>query len=293
MRTKVKIISGPTCSGKSASAVEYALQNNAEIISCDSVQVYKYMDIGSAKLSPSEMCGITHHLIDVCAPSEMFDVSKYVEYSKKAVAEILAKGKNIVVAGGSPFYLKAWFCAVIDDILVPDKIRQSVRDIELLGGANALKEELLKLDNSAANFVDMENPRRTARAIERILASGKKLADIVAEFKAKPCPFGDIERDVEILDFDNAEIEKRIAKRTKTMLENGLLDECKKLLNLNVKNNPSAMGAIGYKECFAAIESGNVDADALFCEISKNTLKLVKKQRKFLRGILRQNFLPQ
>lgn len=290
MRTKVKIISGPTCSGKSARAVEYALQNNAEIISCDSVQVYKYMDIGSAKLSPSEMRGIKHHLIDVCAPSEMFDVSKYVEYSKKAVAEILAKGKNIVVAGGSPFYLKAWFCAVIDDIHVPSQIRQAVRNIELLGGADALKEELLKLDCSAANFVDMENPRRTARAIERILASGKKLADIVAEFKAKPCPFGDIERDVEILDLDNAEIEERIAKRTKTMLENGLLAECEKLLDLGVKNNPSATGAIGYKECFAAIESGNVDADALFCEISKNTLKLVKKQRKFLRGILRQNF---
>ena len=290
MRTKVKIISGPTCSGKSARAVEYALQNNAEVISCDSVQVYKYMDIGSAKLKPSEMRGVKHHLIDVCNPSEMFDVSKYVEYSKKAVAEILAKGKNIVVAGGSPFYLKAWFCAVMDDIQVPSEIRQSVRNIELLGGTNALKEELLKLDSNAADFVDIENPRRSARAIERILASGKKLADIVAEFKSKPCPFGDIERDVETLDFDNAEIEKRIARRTKTMLENGLLDECKKLLDLNVKNNSSAMGAIGYKECFAAIESGNVDTDALFCEISKNTIKLVKKQRKFLRGILRQNF---
>lgn len=290
MRVKVKIISGPTCSGKSARAVEYALQNNAEIISCDSVQVYKHMDIGSAKLAPSEMRGIKHHLMDVCSPSEMFDVSKYVQHSKNAVAEILASGKNIVVAGGSPFYLKAWFCAVIDNIQVPDEIRQKVRNIELSGGADALKDELLKLDGNAANFVDIKNPRRSARAIERILASGKRLADIVSEFKASPCPFGDIERDVEILDFDNETMEKRIAKRTKTMLENGLLDECEKLLGLGVKNNPSAMGAIGYKECFAAMESGNVDTDALFCEISKNTLKLVKKQRKFLRGILRQNF---
>ena len=290
MRIKVKIISGPTCSGKSARAIEYALQNNAEIISCDSVQVYKYMDIGSAKLKASEMRGIRHHLIDVCSPSEMFDISKYVQYSKNAVAEILAKGKNIVVAGGSPFYLKAWFCAVTDSIQVPGEIRQKVRNIELSGGADALKDELLKLDNAAANFVDIKNPRRTARAMERILASGKKLADIVAEFKASPCPFGDIERDVEILDFDNETMEKRIAKRTKTMLENGLLEECEKLLGLGVKNNPSAMGAIGYKECFAAMESGNADANALFCEISKNTLKLVKKQRKFLRGILRQNF---
>ena len=274
---EITIISGPTCVGKTSTALELASKNNAQIISCDSVQVYKYMNIGSAKATKEEMSGIPHHLIDVCEPSENFDIAKYIDHAKKALEEIKATNQNVVVVGGSGFYLKSWFSAVTDNIAVREETRNYIKSLS----DEKILEELLKFDSNASVYIDIHNPRRTSRALERCIESKLSIKEQLENFKKLPCPYGDLSRKFIMLNCDKDELFKRITNRTKSMLENGLIEECEFLLKKDVLKNPSAALAIGYKETFTAILSGNVNQNNLCEEIIKNTVALVKKQRKF------------
>jgi len=274
---EITIISGPTCVGKTSTALDIAQKNNAQIISCDSVQVYKYMNIGSAKASKEEMQGIPHHLIDVCEPSENFDISKYIEHAKKALEKIKSANQNVVIVGGSGFYLKSWFSAVTDNIAVTKETRNYVKTLS----NEKLVEELFKLDPDASKFIDIHNPRRVSRALERCIESKLSIKEQLENFKKLPCPYGDLNRKFIMLDCEKEELFNRITARTKAMLKNGLIEECEFLLKKDVLKNPSAALAIGYKECFAAIQSDNVNKETLCEEIIKNTISLVKKQRKF------------
>ena len=123
--TEIFIITGVTCSGKTSMSMELARKEGAEIISCDSVQIYRGMDIGSAKASAEEMSEIPHHLVDVCDCDKHFDVSEYVALAKEALEDIAARDKKIVVCGGSGFYLRAWFAAVTDGVGIPSEIKAS------------------------------------------------------------------------------------------------------------------------------------------------------------------------
>lgn len=283
---RVKIITGPTCSGKTRAALEYARKHGAEIISCDSVQIYRGMDIGSAKPTKAELAEIPHHLIDVAAPSEKFDVAQYVELAKAALADAVSRGAEIVVAGGSGFYLKAWFAAVVDNLPIPDDIRTLSAKIEAEGGADALAAELLKIDPLAGECVDLKNPRRTKNALERCLASGKSARTLLEEFKKLPCPLGAFTRDVEILDADNGTMLARIKTRTDEMIASGLVEETRGLLERGILKNASASAAIGYRETIEWIGAGEKNTDALREAIVKNTFALVKKQRKYFRNNL-------
>ncbi len=286
MPNKVIIITGPTASGKTETALDVAEEIGAEIISCDSVQVYKGMDIGSAKPHVSERRGLRHHLMDVAEVSEHFNVQEYVLKARAAFDEIRARGKRVVVAGGSGFYLKAWFSAVTDEISVSEDIRAQCRRIEERGGAPALAEKLLSLDPDAGKFVDMMNPRRTFRAIERVMASGKKVSEILSEFKKLPCPMGEFERDLRIIDRPDSEMDPRIAERTRKMINSGLVDETRKLISQGILQNPSAKNSIGYRETIAWLSAGSQDEGALFSDIVKSTLSLAKKQRKYFKNSL-------
>lgn len=283
--TEVFIISGPTCSGKTARAIKLALEIGAEIISCDSVQVYRGMDIGSAKASAEERKLVRHHLIDVAEVSENFDVSKYVELSKAAMQDILGRGKKVVVAGGSGFYLKSWFAPVADNLPISDAIRRETAKIEAEGGAAALAEALRKADPHAGEFVDMNNPRRTKNALERCMASGKTVKQLLDEFAKLPCPMGELKRSVEFLDCEDIEIKARIERRSEAMIAEGLIGETEALMAKGIAANPAASAAIGYRETIQWIKESRTDADELARTISADTFALVKKQRKFLKQI--------
>ncbi|MBP3357690.1 MAG: tRNA (adenosine(37)-N6)-dimethylallyltransferase MiaA, partial [Opitutales bacterium] len=149
MKIPITIITGPTCCGKTSTAIELAEKIDGEIISCDSVLVYKGMDIGSAKPTKYEQERVKHHLIDVSDVSQKFDVSKYIEHAKKALADILQRGKQPIIAGGSGFYLKAWFSAVTDNLEIPDEVLRKADEIELQSGDEGLKQALLELDPNA------------------------------------------------------------------------------------------------------------------------------------------------
>ena len=283
--TEVFIITGATCSGKTEMSLGLAKSLDAEIISCDSVQVYRGMDIGSAKATARERGEIPHHLIDVADCSKTFDVSEYVAQAKAALADIRAREKNVVVCGGSGFYLRSWFAAVTDNVKISESAKLFCEETEKLG-ADALTRELLKIDPDAAQTVDVLNPRRAKNALARCLSSGKTCAQLAADFAALPCPFGEIKRNVRILELPKENLEEKIRARTDDMVARGLVDETRELIKAGIKQNPSARAAIGYRETIEWIESGGSDISELSRQITANTLALVKKQRKYFKNSL-------
>lgn len=282
---EIFIISGPTASGKTAKAIELAKAVDAEIISCDSVQVYEFMDIGSAKPSAKERAEIPHHLIDVCHPSRQFSVGEYVALSKHALEKILKNKKRVIVAGGSGFYLKAWFSPVTDEIEIPKSVKDECQKLFDLGGSEALKEKLLSLDPEAADSIDIQNPRRIRPALERVLATSLTLKELRKKFENLPCPMGNFKINFKSTDMPNEELFKRVKTRAEKMIEDGLIEETKKLMSIGIEKNPSAAMAIGYRETMEAIRQN--DFSNLAEKIFLSTKKLIKKQRKFLKTQIR------
>lgn len=283
------IITGATCTGKSAKAIDLAEKIDAEIISCDSVQIYKGMNVGAAKPSKEELARVPHHLIDVAEVSEIFDVAKYAQLAKQAAENILKRGKKIIVAGGSGFYLKAWFCAVTDQIEISQEIKNFADKIAE-NGNEALAQALLKIDPKAAEFLDIKNPRRTRNALMRCISSGKNVEQLQKDFAKLECPIGEIKREVILLDLPDETLLERIKSRTAAMIENGLIEETRILLKNDIEKNPSAACAIGYRETINWLKNNSKNTSALAEEISKNTFSLVKKQRKFFRTQLGPQF---
>lgn len=282
---EIFIISGPTASGKTAKAIELAKAVDAEIISCDSVQVYEFMDIGSAKPSAKERAEIPHHLIDVCHPSRQFSVGEYVALSKHALEKILKNKKRVIVAGGSGFYLKAWFSPVTDEIEIPKSVKDECQKLFDLGGSEALKEKLLSLDPEAADSIDIQNPRRIHPALERVLATSLTLKELRKKFESLPCPMGNFKINFKSTDMPDEELFKRVKTRAEKMIEDGLIEETKKLMSIGIEKNPSAAMAIGYRETMEAIRQN--DFSNLAEKIFLSTKKLIKKQRKFLKTQIR------
>jgi len=272
------VLTGCTAVGKTELALRWAEQNNAEILSCDSLLFYRGMDIGTAKPSRAELARVPHHLIDICSLREPMDIARYVELAREAAEGILSRGHRVVVTGGSGFYLKAFFAAVADGIEVHPELR---RRIQGLAPAAALAE-LRSLNPGGLGKLDIANPRRVTRALERCLASGRSLPELAEAFARLPSPFADWRPVLVQLDRPPAELAQRIAQRVDAMLASGLLDEVRGLLGDGLQENPSASSSIGYRESIACLE-GRLPAEALRAEIIRNTSGLVKKQRTWFR----------
>ena len=177
--------------GKTEYALAYAEQHNAEIVSCDASLVYRGMDIGTAKPTRAELARVPHHLIDVCDVAAPYDIVAYVRDAQAAVADIFARGKSVVVTGGSGFYLKSFFAAVVDLVVVSDAIRAEVADLYALEGLPGLLAALRERSPQGLGNLDVQNPRRVLRALERCMASGQSLPALQAEFAARPEPYRD------------------------------------------------------------------------------------------------------
>jgi tRNA dimethylallyltransferase len=276
------VITGPTAVGKTELSLRWAEAHDAEIVSCDSLLFYRGMDIGTAKPTAEELARVRHHLIDVCAVTERMDVTEYVKKARAAVEDIVARGKRVMVAGGSGFYLKAFFGPVADDVAVPEELRAEIGAKLERGGLTALLAELWALNPGGIKNLDTANPRRVTRALERCRASGKTLAQLAAEFAAKPGPFADFSVKLARLDREGAELEARILGRIEMMMRDGLVAEVERLRAEGLEKNPSAAGAIGYREVLAFLD-GKLPRTELVAEIAKNTRALVKKQRTWFR----------
>jgi tRNA dimethylallyltransferase len=282
MERILHVLTGPTAVGKTEWALRWAESHNAEIVSGDSLLFYRGMDIGTAKPSPAERARVPHHLIDIVSVTDRMDVTNYVARAKAACADILARGRRVLVTGGSGFYLKSYFAPVTDDIDVPPAVRAAVAARLEREGLPALVEELRRRNPAGLGALDGRNPRRVTRALERCLASERTLRELADGFARQPAPFAGWEVRLVRLDRLRPDLDARIGTRVETMLAAGLVEEVRHLLEAGLKQNPSAARAIGYRETIACLE-GRLRWGELAPAIAKSTRALVKKQLTWFR----------
>ena len=282
-RPEIFVLAGVTAVGKTVFSLEWAEQAEAEILSCDALLVYRGMDVGTAKPTRKEQARIPHHGIDLAEPSESFDVARYVTYAREKVEEIHARGRRVLVVGGSGFYLKSFFEPVTDEVEVPAAVRAEVRALEKNEGLDGLLTRLGERNPELPADLDLRNPRRVVRALERCLASGETLLALQERFHNLPGPFDAYRKRTCLLDREPAELEQRIRARTAAMLQAGLVEETEALVAGGLRENPSSSRAVGYREVIAMLD-GDLPGDELPEAISRSTLQLASRQRKWFRN---------
>ena len=244
-------IAGPTASGKTALAVELAKCLNGEVVSCDSMQIYKRMDIGTAKPTQEEMQGIPHHMLDVAEPQEDFSVSKYCEMAAPVVDDITARGKTAIIAGGTGLYMDALIKGNTFAPYPSTGRREELESLAKESGIAAVLDRLRVVDPDAAQRLHPSDQKRIIRAMEVYLETGKTITQHNLDTQKLPPRYTPVWFALE--DADRAQLYKRIDGRVEQMLRNGLLDEIKNLLASGIPEKATSMQAIGYKEFVDAL----------------------------------------
>jgi tRNA dimethylallyltransferase len=282
----IHVLTGPTAIGKTETALRWAEQHDAEIISCDSVCVYRGMDVGSAKPTAEEQRRVRHHGLDLVDPSERYSVSQYVDMARAAIAAAHSRGKRVLVTGGSGFYLAAFFGPVTDELEIPSAITEEVRTLHRQGLASLLLR-LRELEGpKLPDWLDLQNPIRVAKALERRLASGRSLDSLRDEFLTRRGPFADHPVTCELLERPDAELKARIAARTELMLAQGIIEEAERLLAMGLDPELTSSRAVGYRAVMDWLEGGKrVARSGLAERINLDTWALVRKQRKWFRRL--------
>ena len=245
-------IAGPTASGKTALAVELAKELNGEVVSCDSMQIYKGMDIGTAKPTPGEMQGIPHHMIDVAEPDEDFSVSRYCSLAAPIVDDILSRGKTAIIAGGTGLYMDSLIQGNDFAPFPSTGVRERLEQEAEAQGIQVLFDRLAAVDPEAAGKLHLSDRKRIIRALEVYLETGETITAHNRKTQLLPPRFSPLWLG---LDFENrADLYGRIDRRVGLMLEQGLIAEIQGLLAAGVPPKCTAMQAIGYKEFVAALK---------------------------------------
>ena len=243
-------IAGPTASGKTALAVELAKEFNGEVVSCDSMYVYKGMNIGTAKPTEEEMQGIVHHMIDVAEPTEDFSVSKYCDMAAPIVDDIVARGKTAIIAGGTGLYMDSLIKGNDFADFPSTGYRQELEKRIEAEGVEPLLQQLYLVDPESAEN-SMSNPRRIIRALEVYYETGITITEHNRRTQEKPPRYDPLWIG---LDFtERSELYRRINLRVGIMLEMGLIEEIKDLLASGIPEKATALQAIGYKEFVSAL----------------------------------------
>ena len=268
------VIGGPTASGKTALAIELAKRLDGEIVSADSVQIYKYMNIGSAKPDEEEKQGVVHHLIDVCEPTKNFSLGDYLVLARKVIADIHSRGKLPVLAGGTGLYINS----LIDNIELSDeqdtlRVREKLSEFAEKNGIEALYGRLREIDPESAERIHPNNVKRVMRALEIFEITGKTMTENLKNSKKPP-----IYKAVQYaINHDREVLYDRINKRVDIMLEMGLAAEVESLVKMGCNRDNTSMQAIGYKEVLDFLE-GKQSYQEMTEEIKQATRRYAKRQ---------------
>ena len=272
-------IAGPTASGKTALAVELAKELNGEVISCDSMQIYRGMDIGTAKPRPEEMQGIRHHMLDICDPTEDFSVSRYCELATPILEDIVNRGKTAIIAGGTGLYMDSLMKGNDFAPIPATGHRERLEAQAQLEGIEPLLETLRAIDPEAAER-SQGNLRRIVRALEVYYETGETITAHNHRTQAIPPKYSPLWLG---LDFtERSELYRRIDLRVEIMLQMGLLEEIKTLLASGIPEKATAMQAIGYKEFVDAL-AGRSSMEAAVAQVQQSSRRYAKRQLTWFR----------
>ena len=269
------ILTGPTAVGKTKLSIELAKAVNGEIISADSMQVYKHMYIGSAKIKKEEMCGVSHHLIDVLEPDEEFHVVRFQEMAKQAMEEIYAKGKVPILAGGTGFYIQA----VVKDIdfskeTEKSPVREELEKLAEEKGCAYLHERLQQVDPKSAEKIHANNVKRVIRALEYFELTGKPISLHNEEEAAKESPYNVA---YFVLNDVRERLYERIDARVDAMLQEGLVEEVSGLAKKGYTKDMVSMQGLGYKEILSYLD-GSYTLDEAVYILKRDTRHFAKRQ---------------
>ena len=282
---KIKLIAvtGPTASGKTALAIELSKRLDGEIVSCDSMQIYRGMDIGTAKPTKEELAEAPHHLIDILPADAPYSCSDYVKDAEKAIQDIVSRDKTPILCGGTGLYLDRLLKGGNDDeAACDDKLREELKKYHAENGTDALYERLLALDPEAAESIHKNNVKRVMRAIEICLVTGQKKSEI----DKKNSEISDkYDHCVITLAFNNRELlYNRIDRRVDIMIEQGLVEEMKSLMAQGVfEKSITAAQAIGYKELFPYLR-GEASLESCVEELKRASRRYAKRQITWFSG---------
>lgn len=269
------ILTGPTAVGKSALSVELAKKINGAVISADSMQVYRHMDIGSAKITPEEMQGVTHYMIDELEPDEEFHVVRFVTMAKEYLKEIYADGKIPIIAGGTGFYIQALLYDIdFTKQQCDETYRRQLEDLAREHGAEYLHGILREVDPASAEAIHANNIKRVIRALEFYHLSGKKISEHNETERQKQSPYNFA---YFVLTDERAKLYERIDRRVDAMIEAGLVEEVKKLKSLGCSREMVSMQGLGYKEILAYLDGGCTLEEAVYI-IKRETRHFAKRQ---------------
>lgn len=278
-KQKVIVICGPTASGKTGLSIELAKKINGEIISCDSMQIYKDMTIGTAKPTIEEMDGIKHYLIDCVSPEERYSVADYKKDAIKAIKEVLQKGKVPIVVGGTGLYIESLLYGIeFNEIKVDLQYRKKLGEIEEKEGLDTLYELATKIDEEAIKKISRNDRKRIYRILEIYHSTGKTKTELEIESRKNGPEFDYILFGITM---DREKLYDRINKRVDIMIQNGLIEEVKELLK-KYKSFPTAMQGLGYKEVVSYLD-GEYSKEEMIEKIKMETRRYAKRQLTWFR----------
>lgn len=278
-KQKVVVICGPTASGKTALSIELAKRINGEIVSADSMQIYKDMNIGTAKPTKEEMQGIKHYLLDFVSPNERYSVAQYKKDAKDAIKEILKKGKFPIVVGGTGLYVDSLIYEIeYNDIKFDENYRNELEKKSKEQGIEKLYEQAKKIDPEAMKKISKNDKKRIMRILEIYHATGKTKTEQEKESRKNS-----VEYDYKVfaIDWKREELYERINKRVDIMIEQGLIDEVKNILK-KYDTFPTAMQGLGYKEVVDYL-NGNCTKEEMIEKIKMETRRFAKRQLTWFR----------
>jgi len=274
MPPKILVICGPTASGKSDLALELARRLDGEIVNADSMQLYRGMDIGTAKPTPEQRAEIPHHLIDVADPDQPFSAADFAGAAEAAIRGICSRGKRTIVAGGTGLYIRALLKGLVDSPGDGGEIRQGLREEARKRGNQAMWEELRRVDPQIAERIHPNNLVRILRALEVFRLTGTPLSRYQQEHGFSGQPYRSMQIGIRV---ERPLLYSRIDERVNRMLEQGLLQEVQQLLDAGYGPESKAMRAIGYKEMTAYL-AGEYSLDEAIRLIKRDTRHYAKRQ---------------
>lgn len=290
MKKKILVLAGPTAVGKTELSIKLAKELNGEIISTDSMQIYRHMDIGSAKITPEEMEGVPHHMIDVVEPNQEFSVAEFKQIAQKCIEGVLHRDKLPILVGGTGLYINALTCNMTFTEAKKDDIYRT--ELELLAneqGSEYVHELLKEIDPISYSNIHANNKKRVIRALEVYKITGKPFSSYNL---GKDIYNGKYDVCYIVLNMDRAKLYGRIDKRVDIMMEKGLVDECINLRNLGNTSNMQSMQGIGYKEVFDYLD-GNIPLENTIDIIKQGSRNYAKRQLSWFRRDPRAIFLDK